>query len=696
MKSRTCYRSTVGVGVLLVFGISRFAQAQCEPTHYLLGQNMPTSGVNAAIQVLTSAGQRLFLGSGVASATNKLHGETAGPLFSFDGVETTPFPTFDSTSAVNCFGILNNRLFVGGTFVRVPTIPQTCVLQYQDGQWSSVSPAISGIASAMVVCNSRLYVGGAPSLFRSWDGENWTNLDGFLNGDINAMAASGNNLFVCGTFTAAGSVDAVRIAIWDGSDFRRATTGIGPNGVVSKVIAADDGVYVAGDFTQIDGQSASGLARLRPGAFAEPVPPQGVSVRSVARNGHLAGASPNGLYERIDGQWQLVVPFDVTWSIGSTMFGGEEYFFASGPQTSTLAPQVRKLTPSGFVPAVTTLESATRTQLVGQETYLCGSLLPANSSEVQLVRFQNGELLTGVPVPAGISVKCATEHLGEVFIGGTNLASVNFRAVLYKRENDSWVSLIQSPQFFASSGSINDLISADGHLYVLGAFALSPQSGIGVRTAAEYSDSGFVSLGGTVTSVQSSVLFDNSLVVNGSHRWTGAAWEFLGPFGSNAFAPNWVVTHQGRLVGIYLDGTVVTYLGIPGHWDEQRPFTNLSLYVPPVSFGDELLTEIFSNPITFHNGQWKRLASTSFIRGRTLLPSQEYLFAATGTLNAAIHQLQCPCVADLSTDGVIDLFDYLDFVSLFVASNIQADINLDNRIDFFDYLDFLEAFNEGC
>ncbi len=55
-----------------------------------------------------------------------------------------------------------------------------------------------------------------------------------------------------------------------------------------------------------------------------------------------------------------------------------------------------------------------------------------------------------------------------------------------------------------------------------------------------------------------------------------------------------------------------------------------------------------------------------------------------------------PCAADFNGDGVLDFFDYLDFVAAFSANDPTADFNGDGVIDFFDYLDFVAAFAEGC
>ena len=54
------------------------------------------------------------------------------------------------------------------------------------------------------------------------------------------------------------------------------------------------------------------------------------------------------------------------------------------------------------------------------------------------------------------------------------------------------------------------------------------------------------------------------------------------------------------------------------------------------------------------------------------------------------------CRADFNGDGVVDFFDYLDFVDAFSSGSPEANFNNDEAVDFFDYLDFVDAFSEGC
>ncbi len=63
---------------------------------------------------------------------------------------------------------------------------------------------------------------------------------------------------------------------------------------------------------------------------------------------------------------------------------------------------------------------------------------------------------------------------------------------------------------------------------------------------------------------------------------------------------------------------------------------------------------------------------------------------------ATLRSSPCGCPSDFNHDGIVDFFDYLDFVQAFSAQAPSSDFNNDGVIDFFDYLDFVQAFSSGC
>jgi len=54
------------------------------------------------------------------------------------------------------------------------------------------------------------------------------------------------------------------------------------------------------------------------------------------------------------------------------------------------------------------------------------------------------------------------------------------------------------------------------------------------------------------------------------------------------------------------------------------------------------------------------------------------------------------CVADLTGDGALDIFDVFAFLDLFNAGDLGADITGDGTLDIFDVFGYLDLFNAGC
>ncbi|MFG0284948.1 MAG: GC-type dockerin domain-anchored protein [Phycisphaerales bacterium JB039] len=64
--------------------------------------------------------------------------------------------------------------------------------------------------------------------------------------------------------------------------------------------------------------------------------------------------------------------------------------------------------------------------------------------------------------------------------------------------------------------------------------------------------------------------------------------------------------------------------------------------------------------------------------------------------NLAILPIGSPCRADLTGDGALDLFDFLQFQNLFAVGDPIADFTGDGIFDLFDFLAFQNEFAMGC
>ncbi|MFQ5863944.1 MAG: T9SS type A sorting domain-containing protein [bacterium] len=129
---------------------------------------------------------------------------------------------------------------------------------------------VNGAVLAIAVSGSDLYVGGSFSMvgdvnannIAKWDGSNWTPLgsgaNNGTNGNVLAIAVSGSDLYVGGSFSMVGDVNANNIAKWDGSNW--SAMGSGTGGDVKAIYVSSNEVYVGGVFTAAGGGSANNIA----------------------------------------------------------------------------------------------------------------------------------------------------------------------------------------------------------------------------------------------------------------------------------------------------------------------------------------------------------------------------------------------------------------------------------------------------
>lgn len=142
----------------------------------------------------------------------------------------------------------------------VAFVAQTCAA---DGYWDARFGALGllGGVNTVAVSGTNVYVGGsftkagsvnATNIAR-WNGTSWSALGNGVNDRVYAIAVQGNQVFAGGKFTQAGSVNVNFIAKWDGSSWSALGTGAnnGVGGYVYTLAARTDGpagVYVGGAF----------------------------------------------------------------------------------------------------------------------------------------------------------------------------------------------------------------------------------------------------------------------------------------------------------------------------------------------------------------------------------------------------------------------------------------------------------------
>lgn len=178
---------------------------------------------------------------------------------------------------VHAFAQDGDDIYVGGEFSSIGRDYSLRYIARWDGdRWNRLGDGINtldGPVSAIAVEGESVYVGGSFTQAGSaqalniavWNkrtGE-WSALDkgvgGTLRSGISAIAVHNGEVFVAGSFIAAGHIVAAYIVHWNGSGWERVGTGI--NNVV-KTLHIDDGyLYAGGDFTIAGDIRTAGMAR---------------------------------------------------------------------------------------------------------------------------------------------------------------------------------------------------------------------------------------------------------------------------------------------------------------------------------------------------------------------------------------------------------------------------------------------------
>jgi hypothetical protein len=163
-------------------------------------------------------------------------------------------------------------LFVGGYFAWAGLVPANNIAKWDGTNWSALGSGMNGPVYALAVSGNVLYAGGVftnaggvtATWIAQWDGHTWSALgagigDGKMPWQVSAVAASGKNCYVGGSFTNAGSVSASNIAKWDGSSW--SPLGSGMNGPVEGLATVGADLYAVGNFTLAGGVPANGIAK---------------------------------------------------------------------------------------------------------------------------------------------------------------------------------------------------------------------------------------------------------------------------------------------------------------------------------------------------------------------------------------------------------------------------------------------------
>ncbi len=145
-----------------------------------------------------------------------------------------------------------------------PVFISTATVQTEDEGWYPLGTGVDGVVYAIAVSGTDIYVGGTFSMagnveaknIAKWDGNTWSALSsgvsrssGSTESYVRSLAVLGTDLYVGGYFDSAGDIANTKgIAKWDGLQWSALGSGVSSGIVWSLVISGTD-LYIGGGFT---------------------------------------------------------------------------------------------------------------------------------------------------------------------------------------------------------------------------------------------------------------------------------------------------------------------------------------------------------------------------------------------------------------------------------------------------------------
>ena len=334
-----------------------------------------------------------------------------------------------------------------------------------DGYWDARfgGQGLDGIVNAVAVGGTNVYVGGsftkagsvnATNIAR-WDGTGWSALGSGVNNQVYALAVHGTQVYAGGKFTQAGSVNANFVAKWNGSSWSALGSGAnnGVSGYVYALAARTDGpagVYVGGPFVSANKSDGSSLTVNYVAQWIS----NSWSTLGTGVGGTVYAITASGSNAYVGGNFTSASPVSANhiarwnngWSALTNFFGGQDGV-------------------NGYVNAIA---------VSGSNVYVGGNFTgAAGGASATNIAMYDCSSIPGIPTWRGVGgglndvVRTMAASGTNVYVGGYfTMAGTNSAKYIARWDGASWSALGSG-----LSGGSEHLEPGVGQIYVGGGFS---------------------------------------------------------------------------------------------------------------------------------------------------------------------------------------------------------------------------------
>lgn len=444
----------------------------------------------------------------------------------------TPF--FDEVRALATSG---QSLYVGGYFFQAGGKDANSIARWNSASdaWNTlgddpITNGVQGSVNSLLVSGEQLYVAGSIGAagevlvnnLAAWNitTSAWDSLGAGTDGEVTALALNAGKLYAGGYFLQAGNADARGLAVWDLGTKQWGPIGgndnNSPDGNITAVAHLGGTLYVAGDFQNVGTTAATGIARWNGSAWS-----------------NVAGG--------LDGTpTALATEGANLYAVGQFVTAGasDARYLAQWNGTAWAGPGASLNGGAGTVQAVA---------VDGDDVYIGGRFLTAGDVSARNIVRWNKSTATWTSLGTGANngtdrqvTAIAVGNDGNIYVGGNFLKAGATQATHLARWNKAsgeWGALAAG-----IPGLVGNLAAVGNDLYVAGSFILP----VGADTAvgvARWNGSAWSAPGGGIQKLfeqftaEGMTTFAGNLYVTGGYATTEGTKYAVARFDGTTWTP---------------------------------------------------------------------------------------------------------------------------------------------------------------